>query len=239
MRIALISPNLDPEKPDTHLRALAHWTEQMHAGHELLLFPRIDLPDPGKLVQATDALSALSRKRHARIATVLNTARNDHKQQTVILAERNGQIDARSHILPAESNNMHSAAPLVTTTIEGLHVGLTNAESLMTSTLRADAQLARLHILCVPLRFAGEPDETGRINADRSPRRLAELIETLAEIAREMQLVLIASNSIGPDTPEKCGPCGGAWVYGPDGLRLAEIPILQEKSVTFTFDGDL
>ncbi len=179
----------------------------------------------------------MAAKRRVRIATVLNLPLKDKKQQTVLLAETSGQVDARNHVISRDADASLAATPLVTTGVNGFRLGLTNQESLSATTLKADVELARLDALCVPLHFAGREDEAGRVAKHNPPVMLPELTDTLAEIAREMRLRLVVVNGLGDDVDGACGPCGGAWVYGPDGMRLCDIEILEEASATYAMNG--
>ncbi len=237
MRIALITLKLEPNEPQSHLKGMARWIERLHDDHDILLFPRIELQPDSDILQTVDVIGAMASKRRVRVATVLNMPLRDKKQQTVLLAETSGQVDVRNHVISRDDATPHAATPLVTTGIEGFRLGLTNQESLSATTLKADVELARLDMLCVPLHFAGTDDEAGRIAKHNPPALLTELTDTLADIAREMRLRLVVVNGFGDDNDCKCGPCGGAWVYGPDGMRLCDIEILKQDSVTYVMNG--
>jgi len=247
MKIALVPMHESPGDTRANLGTLAGWVDRLHERVDMILFPQIEMSAPMawtsesgaaasiQSYEMEDMFCAFAARRRIPLATELLDRTLGKPYRKILLASRAGQLDAQSCFLEPDEEQAPNDAPalLVTAKIKDCQVGLVSHANIDSDRIVDGAALARSQVLLVPLRLAGSDDELRRIAIHNPPRALPPLIERLAEVARLTKCYVLAVNAVGEDTDTQCGPCGGAFVFRPDGSAEVSQRVFDESVVEF------
>jgi hypothetical protein len=214
---------------------MAHWVEQMHKRADVLFFPQIEmLPEPNEdpktfvsLHAACDLIAGFSRKRGVCIAAGLWEANNENHFSMLLFSDRLGQFENRTRDLSVDPEERSVAHPPLTTRIGNQECGLCMSDDLFEPTFANDCKLLELKMLLVPVYLScsrREFEQWGEL-----PAALDELRIQALKIAASANMTVLLVNSLPLDPMQDFGPCGGAWVFTPEGSMVARRALYDES----------
>ncbi|MBN1868073.1 hypothetical protein JW916_12370 [Candidatus Sumerlaeota bacterium] len=228
---------------------LAERVNELSAETDLVVFPQIRLgafsfdPRGGRSGTASlsqtfsDSISQIASRYGVHIVAATLERAESSDRETILAAAPRGVVAIRTrHAGVSDSGETARFEPISVAAGDG-KAALALRADLDDPRLALGLREARPDVLIVPMRLTGSPDEYRRIAVHNPPAALAGLRSRLAEMARTARRRVAAVNAIGQDLPDgECGPCGGVFVYDPQGRAEIEQSLYKESPYRLRID---
>ncbi|HBF35476.1 TPA: hypothetical protein DDW35_13015 [Candidatus Sumerlaeota bacterium] len=213
---------------------MMHWVETIHPRADVLFFPQIELqaePDEApetfrSLHTACDIIAALSRRRGVCLAAgVWETYKENHFTR-LLFSDRLGQFETRTRDLVADPETRPVAHPPLTTRIANNMCGLCMSDDLFEPSFAETCKQLEVKVLMVPVYLScsrREFEQRGDL-----PAALDELRIQAVQTAVSANMIVCLVNSLSQDPMLDFAPCGGAWVFSPQGGMMARRALYDE-----------
>lgn len=229
MKTVLVPLQVEPGNNQANMAQMAEWVEKLHSDVDLMVFPQIEVglaasPGVGNAIAnlhvQSDMVSAMAARRCVYISTGFWQASEDDHFAMLMLADRTGQMDARSQKLALEPNLDGIEPTLLTARIRGRKVSFNLSDDVFEQNLQKSIKLLSVQVVILPVYLAASAGEVQE-EEGALPASLRELMQQASLFARQTGVHVLAVNSISQENLE-IAPCGGGFVCDPSGEIVAE-----------------
>ncbi|MFP4580635.1 MAG: hypothetical protein ACLFQ6_07890 [Candidatus Sumerlaeia bacterium] len=243
MKFTLLPMRLMPRQNRTNQKNMARLVEKHGKTSDLLVFPQIEIyPDlendekkqdydnvPASLYTQADIVSGFSAKKRITLAAGFFESLGEDHYTLLALADRTGQIELRTRKLTIDTDSEISSSTLVKARIQDRQVAFCLSDDLFEENFPKILRLYKIEILVIPAYLVALESEVAKVVRGEAPEAVEELLEKGRKVAVESGAYVAMVNSYADED----GPCGGGFIFGPDGKLEVEIPFFDENPVEY------
>jgi predicted amidohydrolase len=175
-------------------------------------------------------ISALAHKNRLSICAGFWEGGGEDLYSTLILADRTGQLDARTWKLNFKDGGNGLGRGMISAIIQGKRCAFALADDLYEDSLIDLLKALRVQVLVIPSYLVALEEELGGIVKGTMPASIAELIERARSTALKAGVHVVSVNSFSDEN----GPCGGGFIVDPNGESAVELPFFDDSPVEYT-----